>query len=495
MQLTFIGHHSWLISHGETAVLIDPVLNKSFGNNERAIFEIYPPRLVCQERLPKIDAVVLTNEHAGHFDPTSLSKLPPGTLVIIGHTAPSPVRECLMRLGMRIASCVPGERNLIGELTITLYRGNSKSAFWESRVHHAVITSASGETIFIQSDALVSEFYLTRLRSGQEPPLTAVVLTNNSQIVPNGDYGPFDNLLPILAYRRGKSRILASLSSVLLDAPAELHRTKYICLSGSGYTIQHKAFGPFLWSDPKELEGLCHDLWSEQTVLSLNPGELIDITQGGRRADSDWIIRNDDRRCELQRQQREFLADSETRPLRPVLCAARTRSELAQAERFACNELNEMARFILPSPVGEFAVALNGYLLGPLDSRRIVFRLLREPWGHPAHYALDFNTASFFQIEIPTSDLPKRFPFGVEMYLQDLVGLAQGDLSIWDLATCAMRQWYIGDPFESIVAFLFSYYSEQIRPDLFAKQIGRALNGPSSGTIPPSQQRANLSPT
>ena len=64
MEITFLGHQSWLISHESTHVLVDPILADRFGSNDG--IEIYPPRTIDIEHFPPVSAIFLSHEHSDH---------------------------------------------------------------------------------------------------------------------------------------------------------------------------------------------------------------------------------------------------------------------------------------------------------------------------------------------------------------------------------------------------------------------------------------------
>jgi len=73
-RVTFLGHQGWLVSTGDTNILIDPLLTASFGHGGGA-GTLYPPRSLDVAGFPEVDAVVFTHEHDDHFDVPSLNRL------------------------------------------------------------------------------------------------------------------------------------------------------------------------------------------------------------------------------------------------------------------------------------------------------------------------------------------------------------------------------------------------------------------------------------
>ena len=55
-----------------------------------------------------------------------------------------------------------------------------------------------------------------------------------------------------------------------------------------------------------------------------------------------------------------------------------------------------------------------------------------------------------------------------------LLWVLRGELQIWELATAGTAQWFVGDRFDSPVAFFYEVLSEQVRPDLARELYARA---------------------
>jgi L-ascorbate metabolism protein UlaG (beta-lactamase superfamily) len=77
-RLTWLGHASWLVQLDGRSFLIDPVFGHVFPRIPRASAAPLPP-----DRLPKIDAVLVSHSHYDHLDRPSLRKV--NVEVIAGH--------------------------------------------------------------------------------------------------------------------------------------------------------------------------------------------------------------------------------------------------------------------------------------------------------------------------------------------------------------------------------------------------------------------------
>jgi|SRR6188768_173047 len=67
-RLTWIGHASWLVQLDDVSLLIDPVFSDSIGPGVK---RFVPPALSV-ERLPRIDAQLVSHNHRDHLDLPSL---------------------------------------------------------------------------------------------------------------------------------------------------------------------------------------------------------------------------------------------------------------------------------------------------------------------------------------------------------------------------------------------------------------------------------------
>jgi UDP-MurNAc hydroxylase len=76
MDATLLGHASFLIEHGDTCLLIDPVFSDPFQGD---LVVSCPQRVVHIDRLPRIDAVLISHAHLDHYHSPSIARcLRPG---------------------------------------------------------------------------------------------------------------------------------------------------------------------------------------------------------------------------------------------------------------------------------------------------------------------------------------------------------------------------------------------------------------------------------
>ena len=151
VQLTYVGHQTWLVEGGGHAVLVDPVLESAFGLGDA--FRVWPPRTVETGSMPRLDAVALTHEHLDHFHPASLDRLDRSVPVCTGPMLPAAVEDAITALGFSVRRIDHRGVVAYGDLTMRLYPAGGKTLFWENRVVQPVVRCGDGPAVFIGVDA------------------------------------------------------------------------------------------------------------------------------------------------------------------------------------------------------------------------------------------------------------------------------------------------------------------------------------------------------
>jgi len=154
MRITYIGHATLLLELGGVTILTDPNFDSKLG---RVLPRVSAPGIAL-EKLPALDAILLTHAHADHLSFDSLERLPRDVPLF----APPVIAKWLRRLGHSHAVDLPaGERARLSNVEIyaasATHRGNRYGYDrWRSSANMYLLDA--GETVFFAGDtALVGD--------------------------------------------------------------------------------------------------------------------------------------------------------------------------------------------------------------------------------------------------------------------------------------------------------------------------------------------------
>ncbi|GGT21783.1 MULTISPECIES: MBL fold metallo-hydrolase [Streptomyces] len=463
--VTFMGQQSWLVEVAGARILVDPVLDTSFGHSSALRFEIHPARRIDMDLMPPVDAVIITNEHLDHFHLPSLRRLPADIPVVMHRLMPAVCVDHLRELGREVHLLGHAEPMKIGGAEVLLLQGDKDVPVWESRVTSLYVRPAGAPGgVFIQSDTAVSH------RTPADCTPEVFIATHNAQVPPAGELGAFDNLLPVPAADAPEVTGLELLSALLNDTAALLPSVRLFALSGGGYTQLPRKHGEFLWNDFGALERVANALSIDKKVLGLAPGESA--VYGRAPVDRELVpwITPVAPSSPVESSDRQARADVDlSAPLPPLFEQGVDEADM----RLVLRELAGLAPLLMLSPLGRNLVNTNTYLGRRVGPSRFAVHLRGTPRGDEVH-ALDLNSASFQVRPGGLRDALFSIPSGIDVNCADLLAVLRGEIHIWELAVSRLRQWYVGDRMESPVAFLYGALSEQVRPDLAAR-LYRAL--------------------
>ncbi len=372
--------------------------------------------------------------------------------------------------------------------TTPVYRGvknlpktwHGRVGIWESRVVQPVIRAAgSARIVFIGVDADVSDLYLEQVHAGQMPAPYLAIVSNNTQSVPFGALGADVNLLPGLDRPRNRATGIQALHTLLIDYLEPLDGVGEVALCGNGFTAPRSPHGPFLYADHRTLAEHANALQHLFRVHGPRPGnQLILPAQGPvTTGTADWVTLDTAAEQTGRDALDAFVTDPwpvDPTPVAPMLGP----DSWAVAERLVDSELPRLARQLIATRTGALACALHDYLAGPLDGQRLVLRLLAPPGepGQTLSFAWDITGPVFVPVATTSRDeAMARYPFGIEVFYQDLVALLTGHVQIWDIVGGSYQGWHVGERLDSPVYALFAVYGEHQRPDLAARCYAESL--------------------
>ena len=157
MEITYIGHATLLLEMAGVRILTDPNFESTLGG---FLPRVTPPGIAL-ERLPPLDALLLTHAHFDHLSFKSLDRLPRD----IPLYAPGVVAEWLLQKGYGNAvSLNPGEQVSLGRGVIRVHAGQathkgSRYGFdtWRSAANMYLLESDAESMFFAGDTALTDE--------------------------------------------------------------------------------------------------------------------------------------------------------------------------------------------------------------------------------------------------------------------------------------------------------------------------------------------------
>ena len=156
MRITYIGHATLLLELGGARILTDPNFDTKLG---RVLPRVSPPGIAL-EKLPTLDAILLTHAHADHLSFDSIERLPRDIPLL----APPIIAQWLRRLGHSHAvELAPSASTSVGSVEIhaagATHRGNRYGYDrWRSAANMYLLDAGERETMFFAGDtALVDD--------------------------------------------------------------------------------------------------------------------------------------------------------------------------------------------------------------------------------------------------------------------------------------------------------------------------------------------------
>jgi len=463
MQMTFIGHQSWLIEEGETRILLDPVFEDFIGVSRDKGISIYPPRDIIFDELPSVDAIIISHEHSDHFHLPTLA-LFKDVPIYISHLMPSCVTKLLERTDFTF-HVVPFQKIIeVGELSFTLYHAGQDTVLWESRVSQVYFQSLTDETVvYVAIDALLSEDFVDDVNGQYIDMPNTFVVTNNSQITPKGVIGSLDNCYDV-SLNDGPCGI-SILHEIIIRYVDALPSIKNFIICGGGFTKQYEEyFGAYHFSRQKNLAGLAQYLCPDKYIYGPDPGEIIEISSiEGQKRSVNWINIDEKKIDELENLKKDYAKNPVPNRIRSLTTL--NDSVSFDKEKSFVQALNLLSNAILYSEFGKkiFYESINS-TKDEHDIFVMVFYLDKSMSQYIA-YKLCFESARFIQMS--AEEEPFKAANGIEVFMTDYLALIQGYIQIWDLAGIAIQSWYShGESLLSPIAFLYCWYGEQIQPRL-----------------------------
>lgn len=484
MKVTFIGHQTWLVEHGTTKILVDPLLCKDFGLIKNYRIDIYPPRSVDVGALADVDLIFLSHEHSDHFDIESLNLLPRSAVFVVGVTLVEPVKQCIRDLGFTLTEIESTAPLVIKDVCLRFYPADPRTAFWESRVTQVHLEEAVSPSsgVFIAVDALVSDVYKADVAQARVLPPQLIIVSNNSRVSPPGAFQSLENWgkNSDTSYKKtgpvGVGVLSSVLTSYLEDFPTQ---PKHVALCGGGFIKRFEGFAAFPFSEQPVLSQLANQLSLDTNVIGLLPGECfsLDAIHGGQ-SSIDWVHVDHVQHQSLMDELAVFISDAKTINVAgSVLPDFSTLAQYVDAQRRCEDELAKMTKSMMLFSTGRNVIQMSHYRGKKLGPRRVIVSVLSNSLGLRHSYALNVLSGKFEAVATVDLDIQmSEYPYGVCLPLVDFMGVVDGTVQIWDVVGVCIKSWFEHGIFDGVIPFFYSYYGENGSPELLAKAINQTLN-------------------
>jgi hypothetical protein len=434
-RVTCLGHHGWLISSGESRLLVDPLLHARFGFTDSVEFRVYPPRRFHWERFPAVDAVMLTHEHEGHFDIASLNLLDRAIPVYLSSLSSLAMRQVIEEMGFELRLVRPGVRFTIGELEVIPMAADQGKALsneeWDV-IPYLVRDRAGHGSFFTSIDVPPSEAMWRQAREVVERP-GLWAYTNNynrwelqySWSIPDQRFY-YQLVKQVVDYHRQLSAQWERPAALLLVGGG-------VCFGGEREWVNREVFP----CDSEEAAGVMARLLPGERVLAPLPGQTL-VMRGGA------LVDLEPESALLGALPREEWPDrryrGEVRWLEQYRPAT-GRAELAEGELAALEgELAAFAAFLYAREPFRRLYSLSAE---ELEGRRPTFAFVLRADEDGGVYVYEYEPRDCRFRAVDSEDPVSEYLAVYECYASDLLALLRAEISQDSLTLGRCRQWMV----------------------------------------------------
>jgi len=150
MNITNIGHSTFLIEDDRFNILTDPFFSSSFSGLKRKILPA-----ISVEKLPRIDLILISHTHPDHCDYDALNKMDKTSTVIMPKKTSSKVRK----MGFNVIELDCWESNIIQQHKITAVPAKHQGKCVGFIIEGSKIIYFAGDTFFIPSMTEIGKKY------------------------------------------------------------------------------------------------------------------------------------------------------------------------------------------------------------------------------------------------------------------------------------------------------------------------------------------------
>lgn len=427
-RATYFGWQGWLFETDRAAVAIDPLLVDQVGRGPRHTridFVFREAREVTLDRLPPLDALVLSHEHEDHFSVPTLVRLDRRIPLYVSRRVSTAARSLLGELGFAVRYVDHGDTLAFGDLEVRLFGADQ-------------ISSVAS---FDEWDTLA---YLVRHQGGAGGLFSNVDISISGEMAEAiRDTAARDR--HVLLFVRGE----VSLSSGTSPTAADGEHPR----SGTATPIEEVA---------ARLRAGEHIVARPGTVFELEGGELVGV------APETAFLRTIPGPPPVPR--RAFALPAGVMPERPLLgtrAHERDRPELEVA-------LRELAEHLYGRHIYRYLMTLPARYAGK-RTHTFVLVFLTAPGGTEWFYEYVPGACAFRAVDIDFDAAVERYLGVVVLWVSDYLAVVRGEVEPRAIHCATQEDWAIEDPeLPQLRDVLWSLYHPQRFPTRVLAQYRRA---------------------
>ncbi|MFZ4402716.1 MAG: MBL fold metallo-hydrolase [Pseudobdellovibrionaceae bacterium] len=463
MKITHLGHESWAIEQSGLKVLIDPLLNDTFGTNPDYQFTIRPERKINPEIYAQVKFVILTSEYYQHFDLCSINKITKNVEIVVPSSFSNYAIEAIRKLGYKLNVVSIGASYSFKKLELIFIPGDKETSFWDSRVCSLAISiddkTTNKDWIFIQSDTKVNSNLNRFLPGNWTLNAQSVFLTCNLKIWQTQGYHALDNFIDTLEIPINPSKYIDLISDIVPLNIASINASSYYFICGGGYDLESI-------KRPKPMIDK-YTILKDLMYFSLNahvfcpkPGDLYEIIDS-----TNYLVNSSPDIKHVSPNTREIKPFSMNSPFK--------NKKINIIDQDFFDSLIYLERLFLFSRLGRALIYVNEYLDKKCASER--FCLQFESGKNSKQYTFCFSKNVFKEQKYCGDAAIALYPAGVRLSLNDYRCLTRGEITIAEICHSSSMQWHTGGREDSPVGFLYSAFSEFLASDLSKKKYAKIL--------------------
>lgn len=428
-RATYFGWQGWLFETDRATVAIDPLLVDQVGRGPRHTridFVFREAREVKLDRLPPLDALVLSHEHEDHFSVPTLVRLDRRIPLYVSRRVSAAARGLLAELGFAVRYVDHGDTLAFGDLEVRLF-GADQTASVAS---------------FDEWDTLA---YLVRHRDGAGGMFSNVDISISHEMA-EAIRGTTALDRGLLMFVRGE----VSLSSGALPAAADGEHPRGDAATPIEELAQRLRAGERVVARPG-------------TMFELDGGELVGV------AAETAFLRTIPGPPPVPR--RAFALPAGVMPERPLLgtaASARDRPALEAA-------LRELAEHLYGRHIYRYLMTLPARYTGK-RTHSFVLVFLTAPGAPEWFYEYVPGACAFRAVDIDFDTAVERYLGVVVLWVSDYLAVARGEVEPRAIHCATQEDWAIDDPdLPALRSVLWSFYHPQRFPQRVLAQYRRAV--------------------